>query len=260
MKKLFFTITVSIFLLICSSKIQAQDNPMGKTWVVFIENSSYITLPSLDGPIKDAITIKKSLVNYQINNIIHKKNMTKAEMENFFLIELRNLLQTNQVKSLIIWYAGHGEFVNNVGYWIPSDAELSDEFTYFNMNSLRTGMQSYTSLKHTLVINDASKAGPSFYSARRSSIIKRTCDDVDENTSMSAQIFSSSGYEDAADNSQFAEAFANALTNNKNVCIPIEEIVSSVKIAVTSSNQQKPIFGKIAGLRDENGTFFFIAK
>jgi len=33
--------------------------------------------------------------------------MTKKEMELYFNIELRDLVRTNQVKSLMIWYAGH---------------------------------------------------------------------------------------------------------------------------------------------------------
>ena len=68
----------------------ASTNPMGRTWVVFIENSSYETFASLDGPIKDISTIRRALANYDIHNYIYKKDMTKAEMERFFNIELRD--------------------------------------------------------------------------------------------------------------------------------------------------------------------------
>jgi tetratricopeptide (TPR) repeat protein len=237
-----------------------QNNPMGKTWAVFIENSSYETFASLDGPIKDVGTINKALANYQISNIIHKKDMTKAEMERYFNIELRDLLKTNQVKSLLIWYAGHGKFINDVGYWIPVDAKRDDEFTYFNINALKAGMQSYANLTHTLVVSDACESGPSFYQAMRSANDEPTCDNVQATSMKSAQVFSSAGYELAVDNSQFTQTFANTLINNKNACIPIETVVKSVTNAVANSNQQKPKFGKIAGLTDENGTFFFIAK
>ncbi len=53
------------------------DNPMGKTWVVFIENSDYESFASLDGPKKDVSLMKSAFANYEINNIIHKKNMKK---------------------------------------------------------------------------------------------------------------------------------------------------------------------------------------
>jgi tetratricopeptide (TPR) repeat protein len=240
--------------------LMAANNPMGKTWVVFIENSSYKNMAALDGPIKDVNSIQRALANYQISRFYHKKDMTKTDMERFFNIELRDELKANQVKSLLIWYAGHGKFINDVGYWIPVDAARDDEFTYFNINALKAGMQGYAYLTHTLVVSDACESGPSFYQAMRSANDEPTCDNVQATTFKSAQVFSSAGYELAVDVSQFTQTFANTLINNKNACIPIETVVKSVSAAVGNNNQQKPKFGKIAGLQDENGTFFFIAK
>lgn len=239
----------------------AANNPMGRTWVVFIENSSYETFASLDGPIKDVSTIQRSLANYQVHNIIHKKDMTKAEMEKFFNIELRDLVKKNQVKSLLVWYAGHGKFINDVGYWIPVDAKRDDEFTYFNINALKAGLQGYGDVViHTLVVSDACESGPGFYTAMRSAVAEPKCDNKIVAGAKSAQVFSSAGYELAVDNSKFTATFANTLMNNKNACIPIESIVKSVTSAVSTDNGQKPKFGKIQGLEDMNGTFFFIAK
>ena len=239
----------------------ASTNPMGKTWVIFIENSAYSTFASLDGPPKDISLMTRAFANYDIHNIIHKTNMTKAEMEKFFSIELRDLIKTNQVKSLLIWYAGHGKFINDVGYWIPVDAKRDDEFTYFSLSTLRGCMETYLSyLTHTLVVTDACESGPSFYQAMRSDLKKRSCDDWQATQFKSSQVFSSAGYELAVDNSQFTRTFATSLTNNPNACIPIEEIVAKVSTAVGDNNQQKPKFGKITGLKDEDGTFFFIAR
>ena len=250
----------SEFQLNRDNALLLQSNPMGKTWVVFIENSGYETFASLDGPSQDVATIRRALANYQINNIIPMKDMTKAEMERFFNIELRDLVKTNQVKSLLVWYAGHGKFINEIGYWIPVDAKRDDEFTYFNINALKAGLQSYTGVTHTLVISDACESGPSFYSSMRAIEEEPTCDNVQASAFRSAQVFSSAGYELAVDNSQFSSTFASTLLNNRNACIPIETIVKTVTAAVANNIQQKPKFGKIAGLPDENGTFFFIAK
>jgi hypothetical protein len=242
----------------------AATNPMGRTWVVFIENSSYETFASLDGPIKDISTMRKALANYDIHNTIYKKDMTKAEMEKFFNIELRDLVKKNQVKSLMVYYAGHGKYINDVGYWIPVDAKRDDEFTYFNINTLKAGLHGYSDVVvHTLVVSDACESGPGFYSASRAANGAPTCDNTQVTGSKSAQVFSSAGeaYELASDNSKFAATFANTLMNNKNACIPIETIVKSVTAVVASDNKgQKPKFGKIQGLDDSNGTFFFITK
>ena len=238
-----------------------EGNPMGKTWVVFIENSNYESFASLEGPTKDIILMKTALAKYSVHNFIHKKDMTKDQLAKFFAIELRDLLRSNRVNSLLVWYAGHGKFVNETGYWVPVDAKRDDEFTYFNINALKASMQSYsTNINHTLVITDACESGPSFYQAMRSGIQERSCNDPSVVRLKSSQVFSSAGYELAVDNSQFTRTFANVLANSGDACVPIESIVRRVTDAVVNSNQQKPQFGKIAGLEDENGTFFFIAK
>lgn len=251
------------FLLNRQNALLAANNPMGKTWVVFIENSSYEKFASLDGPIRDVSSIRRALANYQINNIIHEKDMTKERMERFFNIELRDQLKANQVKSLLIWYAGHGKFINGVGYWIPVNAERDEEFTYFNINSLKAGLQGYADLVHTLVVSDACETGQGFYTAMRSAADAPTCDDQIVAGKKSAQVFASAGYELAVDKSKFTETFANILTSNLktgNACIPIETIVKEVTKEVTTETGQKPKFGKIQGVEEMGGTFFFIVK
>jgi|WetSurSiteA1Bulk_404760.scaffolds.fasta_scaffold02112_3 tetratricopeptide (TPR) repeat protein len=236
-------------------------NPMGRTWVIFIENSNYETFPSLDGPSKDVTMMRSALARYDIHKLIHKQDMTKKEMERFFSIELRDLLKSNKVNALLIWYAGHGKFINETGYWIPVDAKRDDEFTYYNLNALRASLQSYASyITHNLVITDACESGPTFYQAMRDAPRERNCNDWEAVKFKSSQVFSSAGYELAVDNSVFTRTFANTLANNPNACIPIETIVNKVNLAVTQSNQQKPMFGKITGLQDEDGTFFFMSK
>ena len=234
---------------------------MGKTWAIFIENSDYESFASLEGPTKDITMMKAALARYQVHQFIHKKNMTKVELQKFFSIELRDMISSNRINSLLVWYAGHGKYVNESGYWIPVDASRDDEFTYYNINALKASMQSYPDfLSHTLVITDACESGPSFYQAMRSGLQDRNCNDWESTRFKSSQVFSSAGYELAVDDSQFTRTFANVLINNPSNCVPIENIVQKVTSAVVNSNQQKPQFGKIAGLEDENGTFFFIPK
>lgn len=257
----FGNIAQETFILNREAADIAADNPMGKTWVVFIENSNYESFASLEGPVKDITLMKTALANYSVHNFIHKKNMTKNEMEKFFAIELRDLLRSNRVNSLLLWYAGHGKYVNESGYWVPIDAKRDDEFTYYSINALRASMQSYPKeVTHTLVITDACESGPSFYQAMRGTSEIKSCDDWSATRLKSSQVFSSAGYELAVDNSQFTKTFANVLANNTNACVPIESIVQKVTTAVSKNNQQKPQFGKISGLQDEDGTFFFMSK
>jgi len=246
------------------SEISAS-NPMGKTWVVFIENSGYKFWPALDGAIKDVNTIRSALANYQIHNIIHLKDMTKKQMEDYFTIDLRNLVRQNQVKSLLVWYAGHGKYLNDAGYWVPVDAERDNEYSYFNIGTLKNGLLTYSSLVHTLVVSDACESGPGFYTAMRSAVEIPTCSNTMATGSKSAQVFSSTGYssgalEKASDNSKFTKTFADKLVANSNACIPIETIVDEVTKVVSTSKGQKPKFGNIQGMEEMGGTFFFIKK
>jgi tetratricopeptide (TPR) repeat protein len=250
------------YILIREGAIISENNPMGNTWVIFIENSDYENFASLEGPIKDVELMTRALSNYQINQIVTKKNMTKAQMENYFTIELRDLIKANQIKSLLVWYSGHGKIVQDVGHWIPVDAELDKESTYFKLSVLRASMESYQNyLTHTLIVTDACETGPGFYQAMRSAENKkRSCDDWQATQFKSSQVFGSAEKQLAVDDSQFTQTFANTLINNRNACIPIEEVVLKVSSVVSKSSKQKPYFGTISGLRDEEGTFFFISK
>lgn len=239
----------------------SEDNPMGNTWVVFIENSDYQSFASIDGPARDVNMMKQAFAGYSIHNTIHRKNLSKAEMDRFFNIELRDLVRSNDVNSLLIWYAGHGKYINETGYWIPVDAKRDDEFSYFNINLLKAGLQSYAKdLSHTLVITDACESGPSFAEVTRDHMIIRRCDDWEATRMRSSQVFSSAGYELASDNSQFTQTFANLLSNHPDDCLPIEAVVRKVTEVVLGQGTQTPKFGILSGMGHEDGTFFFIRK
>lgn len=237
------------------------DQVMGRTWVVFIENSHYESFAVIDGPERDVTLMKNALKNYQIEHFIHKKNLSKTAMERFFSLELRDLIEANQVNSLLIWYAGHGKFINDTGYWVPVDASRDVEFSFYNINVLKAGLLTYSDhLNHTLVVTDACETGSAFAQIGEHELSERACGQYDALGLKSWQTFSSAGYEQASDQSQFTLTFANMLANNPDVCMPIERIVERVSEVVKKQSNQSPKFGIIPGMGDENGTFFFMKK
>lgn len=252
---------VQVYSLNRSAATAGIDNPMGNTWVVFIENGKYTSFPSLEGPAKDVTAMKSALANYKITKTIHRKDMTKVEMEKFFSIELRDYVKNNNINSLMIWYAGHGKYVSPTGYWVPSDGKTDDEFSYFGIANLKAAMQSYAGkLVHTLVITDACESGATFLMAMRGGDEEKRCDNFELTKAKSSQVYTSAGYELASDNSQFTKTFVNTLNNNVEPCLPIEKIVKKVNAAVIQAGNQSPKFGKIKDLEDEGGTYFFIKK
>ncbi len=253
--------TVKVFIINRNPSDFLNDNPMGITWVVFIENSDYKSFTSFKGPAKDISMMKTALSKYQINNILHKKNMSKQQFEKFFSTELRDLVKENKVNSVLIWYAGLGKYIKEKSYWIPSDAKRDDESSYFNINSLKSSMQAYSKeIEHTLLVTDACETGPSFYMAMRALPTERDCNTGKATKFKSSQVFTSAGYEAQDEKSQFTKSFANSLNSNNNSCISIEKIVQKVSSAVVKSTKKTPKFGKISGFEDEDGSFIFIKK
>jgi tetratricopeptide (TPR) repeat protein len=248
-----------VFYIQRNSGTITDKNPMGKTWAILIENSEYKDFPNLYSPQKDIELMQQALSRYQINKVIVKRNLTKREMERFFSIDLRDLVRANNVNSLFIWFAGHGRNIQGTGYWIPADANTNDEFSFFNINALKASLYSYTSLTHTLVVSDACETGKGFCLALRGPIEEIACTRTDLANKKSAQVYTSAGTGYAYDNSFFSRAFANALLNNEDDCSSIEDIVSKVNLIMQTNTTQVPEFGRIPGLTDDLGTFFFFS-
>jgi tetratricopeptide (TPR) repeat protein len=237
---------------------EAEINPMGITWVVFIENSNYSNFTSLDGPAKDREKLKKALINYRIDNFIVKNDLTKDQLEKFFSIELRNMLKTAQVSSVLIWYAGHGRYISENGYWIPVNANKTDEFSFFQITNLKGYLSTYKFLKHALVVSDACETGSAFCISSTQIKDPGDCKKTDAVKNSSFQVFTSSNSESSSDESLFAETFCNLLKSNPDKCLPVEKVAKKVIETVEKEQKQKPTFGIIPGLNNQNGSFYFI--
>jgi len=258
MKKSFFLLIISLFFL---HPFTGEANPMGKTWVVFIQNTNYLSLSTLAGAQKDVSLMKEALSSYQIDKIIIKQDLKKGEMQKFFSADLPALLKENGVNSLLIWYSGHGKFINETGYWIPVDAQRDDEATYYRMESLKKDLERMVDhLQHVLVVTDACESGPTFFQAMRSIPTKPVCDDPVAAKKRSYQLFSASGYNLANEESLFARTIAGALSDNPKPCIPVQEVVKKVTITLMRNHLDRPQFGNITGMDSEGGTFFFYKK
>jgi len=241
--------------------LEAQSNPMGKTWAVFIGNTNYLTLSSLAGTIKDVQTVTDVLANYQIDRILVKQDLSLEKMKAFFSSDLISLLRENKVRSLLIWYSGHGKFINETGYWIPVDAVRDDESTFYRMDDLKNELKKYAvQLSHILVVTDACESGPTFFQAMRSVPAEPDCAQTDQATRNSYQVLSALGYDLASNESLFSKAFATTLADNIKQCIPVQTIARKVTLAMIKNHQDRPQFGNIAGLKNEGGTFLFYKK
>ncbi|MEO7079986.1 MAG: hypothetical protein ABIY71_00615 [Flavobacteriales bacterium] len=141
-------------------------SPMGNTWVVYIENSNYRNMPALTS--LGMGKMRKAFAKYDAQRTIVKKNLSKTELERFFNIELRDLVRSGQVNTLLVWYEGHGRSQGGKAYWIPIDGKADDVYSFYNYGPLKGLMENYSeSVKTTLVVSDASGNDPSFYELTR---------------------------------------------------------------------------------------------
>ena len=139
----------------------------GITWVIQIENSNYRNFPPVQNG-SDAQKMQKTFGSYNVQKTINKKNLTKEQMDRFFNIELRDLVRTNKVNTILVWYTGHGRSIGSKAYWLPVDAKKDDIYSYYNYGSLRQQLENYSgTVNSTLVISDATGADPSFYELTR---------------------------------------------------------------------------------------------
>ncbi len=138
----------------------------GATWVVHIENTNYRNFPAVQA--SDAGKLQKAFSSYQVQRTINKKNLSKEQLERFFNVELRDLVRTNKVGTILVWYSGHGRTAGGKAYWIPVDGRKDDVYSFYNYGALKAQMQNYSeSVTNTVVVSDAASGEASFFDLTR---------------------------------------------------------------------------------------------
>ena len=145
----------------------SRSSTTGITWLIHIDNQNYRNFPAIQGG-SDASKMQKAFANYSVQRTVSKKNMSKEQMERFFNVELRDLVRSNKVNTVLVWYSGHGRSTSGKAYWVPVDARKDDIYSYFNYGSLKAQMQNYSeSVNNTVVVSDAAGTDASFYELTR---------------------------------------------------------------------------------------------
>jgi len=141
------------------------DNP-GKFYAIIIGVSNYKdkNIPDLDSlPIKDAKSIKKVLNEkylFEKENTLELYNPTRRDIVSAFA-DMSKKVTPND--NLFIFYAGHGHYEkdNDIGYWLPSDAEVNNPSNWLYNDQLVADIKKIKSL-HTLLVSDACFSGSIF--------------------------------------------------------------------------------------------------
>ena len=234
----------------------------GKFYALLIGEQDYQDqhIPSLEGPIGDAINLSQALIgNYTFlrENVTVMKNPTRAE---FFkaLDEISNKIKVED--NLLIFYAGHGLYDEShlQGYWFPSDAIRERRDTWISNSDLIDYITAIKS-KHTLLISDACFSG-SIFKSRSIDLAPKDIQEVYKLPSRKAM--TSGTMKEVPDKSVFMQYLVKRLNQNTDKFLSSEQLFASFKAAVinNSPNGQVPQFGEIREAGDEGGDFVFIRK
>ncbi|MBK7886896.1 MAG: caspase family protein [Bacteroidetes bacterium] len=236
----------------------------GRTWVVIISNSIYDNYTDLEGVNKDVNALSNSLQGYQIQRIIRKHNLKHKEMSSFLSKELKRKVEDAQVKTLILWYAGHGEPSGDGedSYWIPVDAKQNmDGEGYLSLRGLQQDLNNINGLNNLLVISDACNTGLAFIDKKRGSESFGTCELYEPEPGKSYYVLTSALADNTSDNSVFAEMFSEYLSNpgkkNSN-CVNLLDVANIVQEKLQKFQDVQ--FGQLRGLDQRKNPSFFLEK
>ena len=247
-------------------------NPKGIEWgtyhALIIGNENNKHLPRLTSASADAKDVEQLLrdrygfkttrltdaTRYDVMTAINKLDAMLTEKDN-----------------LLIYYAGHGNYKGEEGYWLPADADVENDANWIPVRAITDRIATFKA-KHIMVIVDSCYSG-----AMSASAIAR--DDAALSPELrekwarhmlgikSRTVLTSGGLKPILDkgegnHSVFAESFLAALKSNPGVLegyrvfykVYDEVMKSSARLGL----QQEPGYAPIKNAGHESGTFFFV--
>jgi len=219
-------------------------------------------IPDLGGiPVNDASKLAEILIKdytFEEGNVEIIKNATRRDI----LVSLDNLARNlTDEDNLLIFYAGHGyyEEENDIGYWLPSDAEKDFTPNWIYNNNI-VDLLKKIKAKHTLLISDACFSGSIFRG--RDATFMKDAQKVYKNMYKlkSRNAMTSGALKTVPNKSIFFEYFYKTLSNNVNPYISSRELFNKVQKSVGNLTDNIPQWGDIPGIGDEGGDFVFIKK
>lgn len=239
------------------------DIGFGKYHALLIGVSDYKdeTIQDLDGkPTRDAQSFANVLINnynFDRKNVKVLKNPTKNQIAKEFY-RLRKVVGKND--NVLVFFAGHGNYdeSNELGYWMPSDAEMEFEGNIIRNSTIVDYFKAIKS-KHSLLIADACFSGSilktrSYKKAPKS--VKKKYDLVSRNAITSGTLTT------VPNESVFIKYILKRLKQNKNTYLSSQQLFNMIEDPVinNTTGDNKPQFGVIQLTGHEGGDFIFIKK
>lgn len=213
----------------------------------------------LDNCISDAKSFYNTLTTrytFEKENVTFLKNATYDDLVNA-LDHFAKIVRKED--NFLIFYAGHGYWnkESELGFWLPSDAEIKSTRNWFRNSALRDYLKEINS-KHTLLISDACFSGSIFKTRSAFMDASVTVNKLYELPSRKAM--TSGTLTEVPDRSAFLKYMIDRLEKNTEKYLSSEQLFSSFREAASNNSDALPQFGVIQDVGDEGGDFIFIIR
>lgn len=113
----------------------------------------------LENPIRDVLDLKAVLIEqygFYEEDVLVRTNATEKEIYNAYK-ELK--YHSSEESNVLIFYSGHGQYLDNQAYWVPVDANGKEaEHTFISSSQIRKKIESLNA-RHVLLISDSCFSG-----------------------------------------------------------------------------------------------------
>lgn len=247
----------------------SESGKIGTYWALIIGINQYADprIPTLTTAVTDAEGVRDVLTErygFEPQKVITLLN-EHATRENIEEALIRLGEQTTEHDSVLVYYAGHGQYNRNnkLGWWIPVEAVGRKRGTFIANATIRDYLAAMQA-RHVYLIADSCFSGTLFASTR-GNFGTDTIDDkyyrrLSEQRSRWG--FTSGGVEPVADggkdgHSIFAYHFIKFLEKNNDPYVVPSGIADTVIPLVTRNSEQLPRSQPLYGAGDEGGQFLF---
>ena len=219
-------------------------------YALFIGNTKYNSAKW--APLKTVIEEEKSLIHVlseqygfkpeQIDTVFNQDRKT-------ILTALSRMLgKMTSNDNLLLFYGGHGYFVErtNMAYWVPIGA--SDEFDYIS-NADINSLLSTSQARHILIMADACFSG-----AMRSG---QEATNKYEYKFKSRQLLTSGGIEPVPGKSVYVDMIIRALAENQDPFLSARELYNRIFKGITDQTKTEPVLRDMQIIGSEGGQFYF---
>ena len=237
---------------------RAASAPTGHNHLLVIAIDEYAHCPKLSNCVKDAKDLAHLLWERYLFDSAHTsflldQDATRPRILNA-IKELRHTV--GEQDNLLIYFSGHGQTVDGVGYWIPVDALPNDEVGFVSTLELKPRLDAIPSF-HTFLIADACFSGALFLAFKSPAA-------AGEDKRSRWGLAASHDRERALDgvpgeNSPFAARLLHILRRNHAPTLGIQTLAAQLtdEVAHITEQRQTPVFKPLNVKGDESGQFVF---